>query len=142
MDIEIKPQPFSREELAKIKRGLKDGRLRRFGAIVSHYKLGFSHNALVAWEKKEIAPALAGKLKAKDYISHIYLRRSNRLWPYGLYTMIHARSQEELDSFLFELSALLKGRGHKILNTVREFKKTSFRPEKKQAGKKQLTSRA
>lgn len=128
MDIEIKPQPFSREELAKIKRGLKDGRLRRFGAIVSHYKLGFSQNALVAWEKKEISLSFARKLKAKDYISHIYLRRSNRLWPYGLYTMIHARSQDELDSFLFELSALLKGRGYKILNTVREFKKTSFRP--------------
>ncbi len=130
MDIEIKPQPFSREQLVKIKRDLKDGKLRRFGAIVSHYKLGFTHNALAAWEKKEISLSFARKLKAKDYISHIYLRRSNRFWPYGLYTMVHARSQEELDSFLFELSALLKGRGHKILNTVREFKKTSFRPEK------------
>lgn len=128
MDIEIKPQPFSREELAKIKRGLKDGSLRRFGAIVSHYKLGFSHNALVAWEKKDIAPALAEKLKAKDYISHIYLRRSNRLWPYGLYTMIHARSKEELDSFIHELSTLMNGCKHKVLNTVKEFKKTSFSP--------------
>src|SRR3989338_1150297 len=129
MDIEIKSRPFSREELAKIKRGLKDGKIRRFGAIVSHYKLGFNHNALVAWAKKDISPALAGKLKAKEYISHIYLRRFHRLWPYGLYTMIHARSEGELASFIDQLSALMNGRGHKILNTVKEFKKTSFTPE-------------
>lgn len=128
MDIEIKPQPFGREELAKIRRGLKDGSLRRFGAIVSHYKLGFSHNALVAWEKKEIDPALAGRLKAKGCISHIYLRRANRFWPYGLYTMIHARSQEELDSFIAGLSLLMNGCKHKVLDTLKEFKKTSFNP--------------
>lgn len=128
MDIEIKPEPFSKEELKNLKRDLRLGKIRRFGAIVSHYKLGFTHNALAAWGKKEVSPALATKLKAKDYISHIYLRRSSRLWPYGLYTMIHARSQKEMDSFLLEISAIMGGCGHKILNTVRELKKTSFNP--------------
>lgn len=137
MDIEIKLEPFSREQLAKIRRDLQTGKIRRFGAIVSHYRLGFSHNALAAWEKKELAPALAKRLKAKEYISHIYLRRSSRLWPYGLYTMIHARSKKEMDSLIEELSALMNGCKHKILNTVKEFKKTSFSPE----NKKQLTSR-
>ena len=130
MDIEIKSEPFTKEQLAGIKRDLKAGRLRRFGAIVSHYKLGFTHNALAAWEKKDISPALAKKLKAREFISHIYLRRSSRLWPYGLYTMIHARSYKELEAFIGELSELLDGCKHKILNTVREFKKTSFSPEK------------
>ena len=128
MDIEIKPEPFSKKELEKLKRDLQAGKLRRFGAIVSHYKLGFTHNALAAWEKKEMGPVIVKKLKAKDYISHIYLRRSSRLWPYGLYTMIHARSREELDSFLLEISTIMGGCRHKILNTVKELKKTSFNP--------------
>ena len=51
--------------------------------------------------------------------------------------MIHARSKEELDSLIEELSALMNGCKHKIMNTVKEFKKTSFSPE----NKKQLTSR-
>ena len=130
MDIEIKSEPFTKEQLAGIKRDLKAGRLRRFGAIVSHYKLGFTHNAMAAWEKKDISPALAKKLKAREFISHIYLRRSSRLWPYGLYTMLHARSRKEMDSFINELSALMSGCKHKILDTVREFKKTSFSPRR------------
>lgn len=131
MDIEIKPRPFSREQLLKIKRDLNDGRIRRFGAIVSHYKLGFSHNALVAWEKKDLNPAFSGKLKTKEYISHIYLRRFTRLWPYGLYTMLHARSRQELVSLINELSGILKGGKFKVLNTIKEFKKTSFSPNRK-----------
>ena len=140
MDIEIKSRPFSAGQLKKIKQDLASGKIRRFGAIVSHYKLGFSHNALVAWEKKDLAPALAKRLKAKEYISHIYLRRSTRLWPYGLYTMIHAKSKEDLDSFIRELSTLMNGCKHKVMDTVREFKKTSFTPENKRKIKK-LTSR-
>ena len=129
MDIEIKSQPFTRGELKKIKEGLRAGKIRRFSAIVSHYKLGFIHNALIAWKKKSVSTPLSQKLKDKDYISHIYLRKSNRLWPYGLYTMLHAQSREELDICIKELSRLLRGCGYKALTTVKEFKKTSFSPD-------------
>ena len=128
MDIAIKSQAFTKEALRKIKQGLASGKIRRFGAIVSHYKLGFTHNALIAWKKHSVSEALGQKLKAKDRISHIYLRKSTRLWPYGLYTMIHAQSKQELDSFVNELSVLLKGCNFKVLHTLRELKKTSFSP--------------
>jgi len=128
MDIEIKSQPFTLRELEKIKQDLISGKIRRFAAIVSHYKLGFTHNALIAWKKKAVSPLLSKKLKAEEFISHIYLRKSAPLWPYGLYTMIHARSKKELNTRIQELSKLMRGCGFKVLRTVREFKKTSFNP--------------
>lgn len=128
MDIEIKSRPFTGQQLKKLKRDLRAGKIRRFGAIVNHYKLGFTHNALIAWKKKSISHQLSQKLKEKGCISHIYLRKSNRLWPYGFYTMVHARSQEELDSIIRGLSGLLGKCEFKVLKTVKEFKKTSFVP--------------
>lgn len=128
MDIAIKFRPFTKKQLEKIKEDLSSGRVRRFGAIVNHQKLKFTHNALIAWSKKSVSPALGVKLKGKDYISHIYLRKPHRLWPYVLYTMIHARSSEELSLFIKELSELLSKPAYKVLNTLKEFKKTSFSP--------------
>lgn len=127
-DIQIKSQPFTQEELKKLKEDLHSGRLRRFGAIVNHQKLNYAYNALIAWAKPSLNNSLAQKLKSKDYISHIYLRKAHRLWPFGLYTMIHAQTQKELDVFVGELSKLLGDCDSKVLKTIRELKKTSFNP--------------
>lgn len=128
MDIAIQSRPFTKKQLEKIKEDLSSGRVRRFGAIVNHQKLKFTHNALIAWNKKSVSLSLSGKLKRKDYISHIYLRKPHRLWPYVLYTMIHAQSREELALFIKELSELLSKPAFKVLSTLKEFKKTSFIP--------------
>jgi len=129
MDIEIKPEPFSKEELEKFKRDLRLGKIRRFGAIVSHQKLRFNHNALVAWRKSSLRQKLSAALKEKEYLSHIYLRKPQRLWPYSLYTMVHAKTKEELNLFIEQLSRLLNCRDFRVLNTVKELKKISFNPE-------------
>lgn len=141
MNVELKPEPFTQEQLDKIRQDLRLGRIRRFGAIVSHYKLGFIHNALIAWKKKSVSIPLSQKLKDKDYISHIYLRKSNRLWPYSLYTMIHARTKEELSLFINELSGLLNRSDCRALNTLRELKKTSFNPRKIKTNKRAKKSK-
>lgn len=129
MDIEITSRPFSKSRLKKIKQDLRLGKIRRFAAIIDHRKLGFSHNALVVWEKSSLSQKLSGQLKNKDYISHIYLRKANHLWPYGLYTMLHAQSKDGLKAFIAQLSELMDGCAYKVLNTIKEFKKTSFNPK-------------
>ena len=129
MDIEIKPEPFTKEELEKLRQDLRLGKIRRFGAMVSHQKLRFSHNALVAWKRSSPGNKLSAILKEKEYLSHIYLRKPRRLWPYSLYTMVHAKTKEEFSLFIDQLSRLLNCRNFRILNTVRELKKTSFNPE-------------
>ena len=129
MDIQIKSEPFTKEELKKIKKDLSSGKLRRFGAIVDHQKLNYSYNALVAWAKQSLSNGLISQLKEKTYVSHIYLRKAHRaFWPYSLYTMLHAQRKEQLNSFIEELSGLLDTGDYKVLNTIREFKKTSFNP--------------
>jgi DNA-binding Lrp family transcriptional regulator len=128
MDLEIKSQPFTEKQLARIKRGLRSGKVRRFGAIANHQKLKFSHNALIAWKLKSMGEGIAEKLREKTYISHIYLRRANRLWPYSFYTMVHAHNQDELQLYVQEIRRLLKHPAYKALNTVKEFKKTPFLP--------------
>ena len=128
MDIEIKSQPFTKDGLKKIKEDLHCARIRRFGAIVDHQKLNYSYNALISWAKQSLSRKITLRLKEKDYISHIYLRKAHPLWPFGLYTMIHAQTKKELDTYVQELSALLGDCGFKILETIREFKKTSFNP--------------
>ena len=129
MDIEITSRVFTRGQLRKIKQDLRSGRIRRFAAIVNHQKLGFKHNAMITWQKPVVNNSLSRKLKEKNYISHIYLRKATRLWPFGLYTMLHAQSRKELDLFIAELSELMDGCAYKVLNTVKEFKKTSFHPD-------------
>ena len=128
MDIEITSRPFSKDRLKKIKEDLRLGKIRRFAAIVSHQKLGFSHNALIAWEKSSLSRKLSCQLRNKDQISHIYLRKSSRLWPFGFYTMLHAKSQRELNALITGLSKLMDDCAYKVLNTLKEFKKTSFNP--------------
>jgi DNA-binding Lrp family transcriptional regulator len=130
MDIEIRPRPFTKGQLEQIKRNLRAGRIRRFGAIANHRKLEFRHNALVAWKKESISSKMRRALQDKEYASHIYLRKPHPLWPYGLYTMVHARNKEELDLFIKELSQLMPGCAYKVLNTIKELKKTSFKPNK------------
>lgn len=128
MDIEIKSQPFTKEYLKKIKKDLYSGRIRRFGAVVNHQKLDYSYNALIAWAKPLLSQSLNQKLKDRGYISHIYLRKAHRVWPYRLYTMVHAQSRIELDSHVLELSQLLGRLKFKVLKTIKEFKKISFYP--------------
>lgn len=128
MDIQIRPQPFNKNQLDAIKSGLRSGRIRRFGAIVNHQRLNFTHNALIGWQRDSVGRGLAEKLKKKDYMSHIYLRKPHPLWPYGLYTMIHAQSKKELDLYIAELCGIFGGCGYKVLTTIKEFKKTSFIP--------------
>ena len=128
MDIQIKSQPLTQDQLQKLKQDLRLGRIRRFGAIVNHQKLNYSYNALIAWAKESLNRELILRLKEKPYISHIYLRKAHRVWPFGLYTMIHSQTKKELDAYIQELSKLLGDYRYKALKTIREFKKTSFNP--------------
>lgn len=128
MDIEIKSQPFTKEKLRSIKEELTSGRIRRFAAVVDHQRLKFSYNALIAWQRQALSRQTIQRIKEKEYLSHIYLRKAHRLWPFGLYTMVHAQTQEEMDAYVKELFQLLGRCKFRVLNTLKELKKISFNP--------------
>lgn len=110
--------------LEKIKEFLSSGVIRRFGVILDHFRAGFSENALLLWRTD--APDKLGMEFAKlPWVSHCYRRRPYPELDYQLYTMVHARSREELLGRIDRMKEIA-GSEPLVLFTKRCFKKSSF----------------
>lgn len=118
----------SEADIAEIIKDFKmRGILRRYGAVLRHQQAGYTVNAMVAWQVPQgHEDALGMQMAACRQVSHCYCRRVPDDFPYQLFTMIHARSEEELDG-LVEAIAEKTGIEHfLVLPSVREFKKVSM----------------
>ena len=104
------PRPFAPDEAATLKRlrvFLDKGILTRLGLILRHRNLGYQANAMVVWDIDPQSIARAGPaLAALPGITLCYQRRPDPLWPYELYSMIHARSRPEALAILDRAAAL------------------------------------
>jgi DNA-binding Lrp family transcriptional regulator len=109
----------------KIANELKEsGVMRRFATILNHRKAGFGANAMSVWAVPEEKGEEIGRQLAEfSAVSHCYLRPSYPNWPYNLFAMVHAKTQEECDT-LIEEKAKESGLTEygKLYSTV-EFKK-------------------
>ena len=118
------------EAVLELLRSLKEeGVIRRFGASIKHQRAGWAANAMVAWivrdEKRDI-DGLGSRAAENSNVSHCYYRPSAASdWPYELYTMVHGRSEDEVDSVIAALQADLKLKDYCVLASRREFKKIS-----------------
>ncbi len=136
-DIEITAQPYLKiaksldieeEKLLEILEDLcEKGVIRRFGATLRHQKSGFSANAMVAWQVpedkiEEVGSSLAGFVQ----VSHCYRRNPNDLWPFNLYTMVHATSEDECYQIAKRMSAQTGIDTYSLLFSRTELKKTSM----------------
>ncbi|GHV50941.1 transcriptional regulator [Deltaproteobacteria bacterium] len=106
----------------------EQGVIRRFGASIKHQKAGFTHNAMVAWKIDEEHIDEAGKNAAQNRsVSHCYHRLSpSPDWPYTLYTMIHGKSEEDLQAVVRELCSLPRMGEYAMLRSCGEWKKASM----------------
>ncbi len=103
------------------------GVLRSIRAIVRHKRAGYSANAMVAWKLPAGRAVSFGKTAAASpAISHCYQRLTRPGWPYNLYTMIHGRSRAEILKVVGGLVKKTGAKEYKILESLREFKKTSM----------------
>lgn len=104
------------------------GIIARFGVIVRHRALGWRSNAMVVWDMESDRIDLAGPiLAAQKGITLCYERRPvDSIWPYRLYSMIHARSRNDALEILSNVSELpeLQSVAHKALFSLRCFKQT------------------
>jgi len=143
MDIPIIPSPFQtvgerdgkmeEEIILEIMQGMESGHIKRFGAIFNHTKAGLTSNALVVWKiLDDIIDDVGESFTKETFISHCYQRAIQPNWPYNLYTMIHARSDNERDGFIRQLQedvrSLTDDYSFETLDTLEEYKKTSFIP--------------
>ena len=100
-----------------------NGTVRRFGAFVRHQKLGYAFNGMTIWNvPREQADELGKSLAALPFVSHCYGRRPHPSWPYNLYAMAHAKTQEELDGYVDEMKRL-SGLEPLVLISTKEYKK-------------------
>lgn len=113
------------ELLAILEKWKRQGRIRRIGAVVNHFKVGLGAGAMVAWEVEEERVEDAGRILAGfDEASHVYERKSSEEWPYNVYTMVHGTSRQDVEATVRKMSEACGVLRHRILFTKKELKKS------------------
>ncbi len=116
------------EVIERIRRLSEARIISRFGVIVRHRALGWRSNAMVVWDLPHEAITRAGPaLAAAPGVTLCYERRPvPGVWPYRLYSMIHARSRAEALDRLEAAAAMpeLRGVPHLALFSSHCFKQT------------------
>ncbi len=133
-DLPLVPAPFTAlaaqlgmdEEyfLAQCQSLLQCGIIRRFGAAVNHRKVGFKANAMTCWVAPPDTVNVAGrKLALLREVSHCYERKTNPLWQYNLFAMIHGHSREVCQEVADKVSRETGLMDYVLLYSTKEFKK-------------------
>lgn len=134
----ISPRPFadlarrldrSEEDVLGRIAALSDAAIiTRLGVIVRHRSIGWRANAMVAWQVVPDRMEAAGAaLAALPGVTLCYERRTvDGLWPYGLFSMIHARTRPDALAVIEAATRLpeLEGTRHQILFSEKCFKQT------------------
>jgi DNA-binding Lrp family transcriptional regulator len=107
------------------------GAVRRIGAVVNHYRLGYRANAMTVWDVADPQVAVLGRaIGAMPGVTHCYQRpRRPPHWPYNLFAMVHGRDRAETAVQIEAIAARLGPhvRGHAVLYSTRILKKTGVR---------------
>jgi DNA-binding Lrp family transcriptional regulator len=136
-DMEITARPYlaiseklgitETELLDRLKDLSQRGIIRRFGATLRHQRAGFSANAMVAWMVDEDRIEEVGqKMATFDQVSHCYRRNPTPDWPYSLYTMVHADSEQACRETARKMSRTTSVQDYTLLFSREELKKTSM----------------
>ena len=134
-DIPLDERPFARiadttglneeDVLAIAERLRAAGIIRKFGAVLRHQRVGYTHNLMVLWAVPADRCGEAGeRLAAFREITHCYERTPPFAGRYNLFTMVHLRRTEEMR--LQEMAAAIGSDDFQVLRSLEEFKKTSM----------------
>jgi DNA-binding Lrp family transcriptional regulator len=115
---------------ATLARWLRQGTLRRFGAIVRHHEAGFAHNAMTVLDVADASVDACGEvLAAQRGVTLAYRRERAAGWPYNLYCMVHGRDRAGVEAAIataIERSGLARS-PRAVLFSRRRFKQTGAR---------------
>jgi DNA-binding Lrp family transcriptional regulator len=136
-DIPLVPEPFAEigrrvglgeaEVLDRLTTWKKEGVVRRYGAAVRHYRLGYVANGMSVWSVPPERVEEVGKLfAARPEVSHCYERSPIPGFPYNVFAMIHGREKGDVERAVAAMAEISGIAEHDILWSTREFKRDSM----------------
>lgn len=107
---------------------LQRGIMRRFSASINHNRAGFKANAMVCWIVPPDSVDVAGRqLASLPEVSHCYERKTNPLWQYNLFAMVHSHTREVCYEIVSEVSHRIGFIDYILLFSTKEFRKTRIK---------------
>jgi siroheme decarboxylase len=114
------------EVISRLQALKEKGVIREVKAVLRHRKAGFTANAMVVWVvPPDQVEELGAMIASSASVSHCYEREG--FAPYTVFSMIHARTREEILETVEGISSLTGIRDYRIFWSIRELKKTSMR---------------
>jgi siroheme decarboxylase len=119
---------LSEREVIEMLRGLgREGVLRRFGAVVNHFLMGYTANAMVVWavEREEVDGA-GGEIASRPFVSHCYRREPADGCPFNLYAMVHGADRGDIQRNIGDLEKIVGKAPAGVFHTLQEYRKTGL----------------
>ena len=119
---------WKEEQVAERLQAWKEAKvLRRLAAVLYHRRVGFKANLMGVWRIEPEREQEVGEIMATfPEVSHCYARPGLPDFQYNVYTMIHAHSREEGEAVAARIAEAVKPQAFRLLESTREFKKTSY----------------
>ncbi len=111
--------------LRVLKSWKRQGRLRRIGAVVNHFKAGLPAAAMVCWRVEPQRLEKAAKvLVTFKQVSHAYERATAPNFGYNLYAMVHGTGPDDVHQTIEHICRAAGLTAGRIMDTEKELKKT------------------
>ena len=135
--LEIVAEPFKtlalrlglseQEVVERIRRLIKEGKVRRFAASVRHQPMGYSQNAMIIVRvDKEALDKVGNAASRIEAVSHCYLRPHPDGHPFCLYMMVHGKDPRVIEQTVKTIRQLQGVREMEVCRSLEELKKTSL----------------
>ena len=136
-DLPLVPEPFDAiglrlgmsgaEVIERLQAWKTAGVVRRFGAAVRHYRLGYVANGMSVWNVSPERVEEIGRIfAARPEVSHCYERERIPDLPYNVFAMVHGRVREDVTGAVDAMAEASGIADHDILWSTREFKRDSM----------------
>lgn len=115
------------ELFGQVKAMLAKGVIRKVGAVLRHRQVGVAANALCVWQVPGDRVEAVGEMFASlPAVTHCYERQTHPDWPYNLYTMVHATTQEACEANIGSMRDASGVANCRVFYSTAELKKTSM----------------
>jgi len=115
------------EVIARLKRLISNGVIKRLGISINQRKVGIVANAVVAWRVPQEQVERVGKmLSSYKEVTHCYERVTiPGKWEHNLFTVIHGYNRESVEEMAKRLSEVVGISDYLVLFSNEQFKRTS-----------------